>query len=186
MRSALVLAPLLIAACGPSATATQYGYSRSYVYASGEAHELTDARTDLDPARLCADSGAHLGMRVSWFGIVTRTEAAPTSLGEGWQGAAYITLRHRDHLEPHQCAGSDDSSCRVTVTLEDGPPFRALVRLAYADWYGTSAVAPGSVMRIYGTVDPASCHDEAGVTVRASFYRLWPHGQYFERWPQRE
>jgi hypothetical protein len=181
-RVFLICAPLL-AACGADANAQRYGYARQYVFAAGEEHESTDARTDLDPARFCADPNAHLGTRVAWFGEVIRTEAAPTSFGEGWLGAAIVSLRYRDHIEPHQCSAGEEHSCRVTVTTEDGPPFRALVRLDSSEWSGPAAVAPGSLLRVYGSLDPATCHE--GVVLRGSYYRHWPRGQYFERWPQR-
>jgi hypothetical protein len=150
---------------------------------TGELQFARRVRDDLAPGRVCAEASRVHGQYVGWFGVVHHIDAASMAGGEGMDGWAEVSLDYRTHRDPHQCWGSNEASCRVTVSDQTGPSFRARLQLAADEWSGANAVRPGSLLKVYGTIAIDRCSTTDGPELDIDFHRHWPNGQYATVWP---
>lgn len=159
-------AVLSLAGCGG---AGQYGYARTYVPLSDE-EDLTE-RATVPPYRdVRRDPRDFSSALVTWFGVVTSTEAQAG-------GKVMVHLSHRIHQERHLCADMESETCRVTVSERSEGVFSGLVRIHSEDVSGRNRLQTGSLVRVYGKVTGAY-DSEGGPVIEARYYRHWPRGQY--------
>ena len=169
---------LVLAGCGGGG---QYGYSRSYVYAGGEEQYARRAAEPVyDEVRRMPHN--HHDELISWFGVVTDVSAGDGTLTR-------VAMETRTHQERHLCEDTEESTCRVTVSEQNGGAFTAVVQLSPEDQHGENRVQVGSLLRIYGQLVPEQYDAAGGPVLRATFYRHWPRGQYVttaarNRWRQ--
>lgn len=167
-RRLVVFVGMVLAGChgaGP------YGYAPTYAATAAEEDALKGAR-EYDPVMYGREPEEWRRASVSLFGVVTGRAPGPG-------GAAYLTLSVR-RLEPRNlCAnGSDEDTCRVTVSDRDFGVVHTLIALRPEDDVGEKSAAAGSLVRVIGKfgedVDPA----DGAPVMRGSFYRHWPR-HYF-------
>lgn len=155
-----------LAACGG---AGPYGHARTYEALSAEDGPLaaTQAVSYEDVRR---GRNNYAGQTVSFFGVIRHLERAE-------DGTTTARLEFRTLQPRNLCADETRSSCRVTVSERSGGAFTALLHLQPADQSGPQRVAPGSLLRVYGS--PTGDHDEDdGPILEVSYYRHWPHAQF--------
>lgn len=146
-----------------------YGYDRRYV-------PLDDEEGALASARVPPYEGVRRSPRdyrsasITWFGVVSSTEASP-------DGAVMVHAGHRIHQERHLCADLERETCRVTVSQRSEGPFTAKLRLRPEHVEGRNRLQPGSLIRAYGRVT-GEYDAEGGPVLAATYYRHWPRGQY--------
>jgi hypothetical protein len=156
----------LVGCAGPG----KYGYARRYVPLEAEEPFVEHAeRVTYEQVR--RDPLDYRGTMLGWFGVVTGLDEAPE--GEG----TMVHMTFRSHRKRHLCRTERESSCRVTVSEEQGGPFTARLRLRPDDRKGQSKVWVGSLLKVYGK--PTGEFDERGGPILSTeWYRHWPRGNY--------
>lgn len=146
-----------------------YGYDRTYVPLDDE--EDLEMRATVPPYRdVRRDPRDFATDLVTWYGVVTSTEAQPG-------GKVQVHMSHRIHQDRHLCADMERDTCRVTVSERSEGVFTAIVHLHGEDVAGRNRLQTGSLVRVYGKVTGA--YDaEGGPVIEARYYRHWPRGQY--------
>ena len=173
MRIALcaALALSVLAALAGCRGAGPYGYSPRYVATPDEEAALRGAR-EYDPVMYAREPEVWRKESTSLLGVVRGRSAGPG-------GRAHLTLSVR-RLEPRNlCSnGSDDDSCRVTVTDRDFGVVHALVALKPEDDVGEKSVGVGSLVRVVGRLGEDIDPGDGAAVIRATFYRHWPRHFY--------
>jgi hypothetical protein len=165
VSSSLVLSVAFAAACGGN----PYGHAPEYVPLSDEeSHQDRAAQLSYEEVR--RDPEGYRDRTLGWFGVVTSVKQEP-------EGRARIGLALRFHQERHLCSGTTDDTCSVTVSDRSGGPFTAIIEMRQEDQSGSTRLANGSLLRVYGHVN-GDFDDEGGPIVIADYYRHWPHGAY--------
>ena len=171
MIRGLVLSLVLVAGCR---SAGPYGYAAQYTPTGGETEALTGAR-EYDPVMFARQPDAWRKSKTALFGLVTGRAPGPG-------GQAYLTLSVRKLETRNLCSnGSDEDTCRVTVSDRDFGIVHVLAALRPEDDMGEHSTGVGSLVRAVGVfgedVDPA----DGAPVLRASFYRHWPRYFYVTR-----
>ncbi len=147
----------------------KYGYSRTYSPLDAEETAAAGA-VDYDPVMATRQPEKWRGKTVSVFGVVVERSA-------GDAGAAKLRLSMRT-LEPRNlCDDMPEDTCRVTVSDREHATVNVQVKLEAEDDLGRKSVGGGSLVRVIGKV--ADGLDSTGTpTIRGTYYRHWPRGQF--------
>lgn len=168
MRLALALSALALSSAG-CYSAGLYGYDRTYVPLDPE--EGLIERATVPPYRdVRRDPREFQRALITWFGVVTSTEAQPG-------GKVLVHMSHRIHQERHLCADMERDTCRVTVSERSEGVFSAIITIRPEDTTGANRLSTGSLLRVYGTVT-GGYDAEGGPVLQARYYRHWPRGQF--------
>jgi len=162
---ALIALPAL-SACGGAGL---YGHARTYEPLAAEEGPL-EATQGASYEEVRRSAGDYAGQTLSFFGVVRHLEASE-------DGTTQARMEFRVLQPRNLCADETSGSCRVTVSERNGGAFTALLQVRAEDRNGQRRLAPGSLLRVYGT--PTGDHDEDdGPILAVSYYRHWPHAQY--------
>jgi hypothetical protein len=160
---ALVL-PLCLAAC---AGAGPYGHSPQYVPLDDETAATAGAR-EYDPVMVSRQPDEWRAGRTMLFGVVESRSAGPN-------GQALLKLGVRRLEARNLCrSGTDDDSCRVTVSDGDFGIVWALVPLHGDDYVGPHSVGLRSLLRVVGTIGQDVSPADGQPVLHATWYRHWP------------
>jgi len=169
-RLALVL-PLWLTAC---AGAGPYGHSPKYVPLDEETRATAGAR-EYDPVMVSRQPDEWRAGKTVLFGVVESRAAGPN-------GQALLKLGVRRLEARNLCAsGSDDDSCRVTVSDGDFGVVWALVPLRGDDYVGPHSVGLRSLLRVVGTIGQDVSPADGQPILHATWYRHWPPFFYVTR-----
>ncbi len=171
LAPAFALLAFLLAGCDG---AGPYGHSPRYAALDDETRAAAGAR-EYDPVMAARQPEQWRQGTVSLFGRVESRSAGPG-------GSALLKLSIR-RLETRNLCGSesDEDSCRVTVSDRDFGSLWALVALHGGDDVGPHSVAPGSLLRVVGTLGQEVSPADGGAVIHASWYRHWPLFYYVTR-----
>jgi len=173
MKGRLVglVAVLTLAAChspGP------YGFAAKYTPTGDEEKALAGAR-EYDPVMYTREPEAWRKEKASLFGVVTGRAPGPG-------GAAYLTVSVRKLETRNLCSnGSDEDTCRVTVSDKDFGVVHVLAALRPDDDLGEKSVGVGSLVRAVGSFGEDVDTADGAPVLRAAFYRHWPRYFYVTR-----
>jgi hypothetical protein len=148
------------------AAAGPYGYARTYSTLDTEKAAAQGA-VDYDPVMTARTPRNWQGKKVSVFGRVAAMKTLPN-------GATEVQLTLHTLQPRNLCENDDQTTCRVTISEASFGSVYAELKLLPENQSGEGRVAPGSLLRVLGTVDPKP-HAETGNTViTAQYYRHWP------------
>ncbi|MDP9149003.1 MAG: hypothetical protein M3O36_03540 [Myxococcota bacterium] len=168
---AFALLSSLLCACegaGP------YGHSPHYAVLDEETRAAAGAR-EYDPVMAARQPEQWRQGTVSLFGRVESRSAGPG-------GRALLRVSIRRLEARNLCANEgDEDSCRVTVSDRDFGFLWALVALHGDDDVGPHSVAPGSLLRVVGTLGQEVSPADGGAVIHATWYRHWPPFYYVTR-----
>jgi hypothetical protein len=164
---AVALAALALAACH---SAGPYGYARSYSPLSEE-EDAAEGTKEYDPVMIEREPGSWRGQRLSIFGVVKQRSQAPG-------GNAYLTLSVRTLATRNLCDQMDEDTCRVTVSDHEFAVLHAIVKLRPEDDLGKQSLAPGSLVRVVGTLTDGVDKTDGMQVLKGNYYRHWPRNFY--------
>lgn len=168
MWQGALVGSLLVAVVG-CGSVHPYGFGRTYEPLSAE-EQLLERETQLSYEDVRRNPAQYRRELLGWFGLVRAVKP------RGERVEATLELRY--HQPRHLCASVEEDSCRVTVAARDGGPFSAVFVLNEGDREGARRLAPGSLLKVYGYVQPQQFDDRGGPVVAATFYRHFPLGTY--------
>ena len=171
MRTIVLLALLPLFGAAGCRGAGPYGYAPKYVPAADEETATTGAR-EYDPVMFQREPDAWRKSATMLFGVVRSRAPGPG-------GNAYLTLSIR-RLEPRNLCtnGSDEDTCRVTVTDRDFGTMHALVKLRPEDDVGEKSTGVGSLVRVVGRIGEDVDPNDGAPILRGNYYRHWPRYYY--------
>lgn len=168
VRGALAVSALACAGvwgCSPS----QYGYAKVYE-PHGAEEAAAETAVEYDPVMANRRPAEWEGKKVSLFGVVMERR--------GKQEDVDLKLGMRQLQPRNLCETDDNETCRVTVSDHVFATVHATAKLSPEDALGQKGVAPGSLVRVIGVLEPEVSAVDGLPVVKAEYYRHWPRNYY--------
>jgi len=162
-----LLVGVLASAC---ASGGQYGFARTYEPLSDE-EDFAEGAREYDPVMIEREPESWRGSKLSIFGVVKGRTHAPG-------GGAYLTLSVRRLEERNLCDDMADDTCRVTVSEHEFALLHAVVKLLPEDDIGKLSLAPGSLVRVIGTLTDNVDKNDGMQVLTGQYYRHWPRNYF--------